>query len=290
MPSKSTPKELVSIIVRTQGKRQNLLRAALGSIIAQSYARLEVLVVEDGSSLVKELVNEANEKTSKDLRYFAIERSGRCAAGNIGLACANGAFIGFLDEDDELYPTHVETLHDALTQNESIGLAYGGADKVLSNGLVDDQVEDIESTSHAAFMAFSRTKLWLQNQFPIQRALFRRALYDEYGGFDPNLELLEDWDLWIRFSASQSFLAVDKVTSLYRLPASLADLKLRTAMHESFKSKVIQKHRDLEGLHRFGDISALPDETIGAIPFRRALSLAGSAFLTKIKKLGREND
>src|SRR5690606_7506934 len=66
---------------------------------------------------------------------------------------------------------------------------------------------------------FDRELLQEQNYIPIHCLLFERALVDEAGGFDEELQLLEDWDLWLRFAARTDFLYVPKTTCLYRVPA-----------------------------------------------------------------------
>ena len=50
--------------------------------------------------------------------------------------------------------------------------------------------------------------------------LFRRKLFERFGGFDERLENLEDWDLWRRYSSARDMCFVNEVTSLYRVPAS----------------------------------------------------------------------
>ena len=48
--------------------------------------------------------------------------------------------------------------------------------------------------------------------------MFSRKLYEELGGFDETMDMLEDWELWVRYSAKTDFLFIDKVTSLYHVP------------------------------------------------------------------------
>ena len=49
--------------------------------------------------------------------------------------------------------------------------------------------------------------------------LFHRSLYEECGGFDPELDNNEDWNLWVRFAIqNRPFVCVPKTTALYRVP------------------------------------------------------------------------
>jgi hypothetical protein len=89
---------------------------------------------------------------------------------------------------------------------------------------------------------FSRTLLWHHNFMPIQTVLFQRKLYETYGGFDPELDNLEDWNLWVRYSLKHDFLMVPKVTSLYRVPAAADKALQRQAVLDDYYGKAQAKH------------------------------------------------
>src|SRR5207249_3936601 len=50
--------------------------------------------------------------------------------------------------------------------------------------------------------------------------LFHRSLYERYGGFAEDMDQLEDWNLWTRYTLEDDFVLVEKTTSKYRVPAS----------------------------------------------------------------------
>jgi glycosyltransferase involved in cell wall biosynthesis len=105
----NTENPLVSIIVRTKDRPQ-LLKKAIKSIAAQTYRPIEVVLVNDGGcgldiEEIKGLLCDIA------LNYVSLEKNtGRAHAGNVGIENANGEYIGFLDDDDEYYPEHLETL------------------------------------------------------------------------------------------------------------------------------------------------------------------------------------
>ncbi len=97
---------LVSIIVRTKD-RPKLLKRALESIAAQTYRPIEAIVVNDGGCEldIEELKSILGDVS---LNYVRLEKNtGRAHAGNVGIENAKGEYIGFLDDDDVLYPEHV---------------------------------------------------------------------------------------------------------------------------------------------------------------------------------------
>ena len=63
--------------------------------------------------------------------------------------------------------------------------------------------------------------------------MFRRELFLRHGGFDVELERLEDWDLWTRYFAAGSAEFVPATTSFFRIPASAAERWRRKAVLEA---------------------------------------------------------
>ena len=66
---------------------------------------------------------------------------------------------------------------------------------------------------------FDRLTLWHHNFLPIQAVLFHRSLYERHGGFAEDMDQLEDWNLWTRYTLEDDFVLVEKTTSKYRVPA-----------------------------------------------------------------------
>ena len=110
----------VSIIVRTKDRPQ-LLKRALQSIASQTYRPIEVVLVNDGGCdldipEIRTLLGDVS------LNYQRLEKNtGRAHAGNVGIENVTGDYVGFLDDDDEFCPEHVETLIHALTQKTNLG-------------------------------------------------------------------------------------------------------------------------------------------------------------------------
>lgn len=237
---------LVSIIVRTHAERQEFLKQAVTSIVNQTYPRIELIIVEDGSDINKEYVDSIKSKLYKVV-YVSIEKSGRCVAGNKGLELATGDYIGFLDDDDLLYADHVETLANELVANRKYAAAYSNAFEVSTEIKSLFPLIYKETNYQLAHQEpFSRARMWLSNYIPIQAIIFSRSLYKDYGGFDIELDCLEDWNLWTRYSLKDDFLYVPKTTSLYRIPANkIAKIERHKAI-EKYKEIAVNKHRHME--------------------------------------------
>lgn len=257
---------LVSLIVRTEGRRRAYLADALDSAIAQTHRPLEIIVVEDGGTDLAGWLVGRNADTDATVRHVPITKAGRGGAGNAGLAAATGTCLGFLDEDDFLMPYHVELLLSCMQREAPEGAAYASAQMVATRGLTEDRHppkdEDLRVTGN---VPFSRAALWAENFLPVQSVLFHRAIYARLGGFDEALPYFEDWDLWIRYSRECSFARVDAITSTFRVPAERGVQQARNAAHAAALPRLREKHGAEEGavVPVFGDI---PDS--GAL-FRR---------------------
>lgn len=221
VPEAHEPAPLVSIVVRTTRGRGARLNEALMSLMHQTWARLEIVVVEDGSNESEALCRELDGQRGRRVAYVSIEAAGRCRAGNIGLSMCQGDLLGFLDDDDLLYADHIELLAGALAQKPGSVAAFSPAAEELIE-IEDEQAWQIRIQRRQVpwQTGFSRTLLQYLNYLPIQSVLFRRELFERHGGLDEQLELLEDWDLWARFSLAGDFVAVGKLSSIFRTPAN----------------------------------------------------------------------
>ncbi len=207
---------LVSIVVRTMN-RPAYLRNALTSLANQTYRPLEVIVIEDGPATAQSEIDAFINTPGLALKYRPLGvNHGRCWAGNEGLRMATGTFVGLLDDDDLLYPDHVEVLVRELLRRRSTHKAAYAASFEVKASYLKDIISPREYRSF--FFGYSRESLTSRNLFPIQAVLFDMALFDALGGFDEGLDVLEDWDLWLRYSGATDFLPVEKTTSEFRVP------------------------------------------------------------------------
>lgn len=210
---------IVSIVTRTMKGRAEFLKQAAYSVLNQTYSNIEWIVVEDGGDSARCLVEEFSAKHKRNIRFCGFEKLGRSAVGNAGLSMSTGKYAMFLDDDDLLYADHVETLVRALQANDhavaAYSLAWDVASAISEDGLLIE-AEYIQHTGHKR--EFDYELLREMNYMPIQAVLFEKRLFDERGGFDTDIDYLEDWNLWQRYAYKNSFVYAPKTTSLYRTP------------------------------------------------------------------------
>lgn len=252
---------LVSVIMRTCKGRQACLKEAVTSVLNQTYPNIELIVVEDGSTTSREFMQQIVELGAlSSVRYLSVEKGGRSKAGNAALAAATGEYMCFLDDDDLFFADHVEVLATELQARADAGAVYGAAWQVVTHVIsaADWKYREIRyNLIHS--QAFSRALLFHKNFIPIQAILFRRSLYQEYGGFNEALEYLEDWQLWIRYAANHDFVFVPKLTSLYRVPDSATQAISRQKDFVAGYDGVLQGTADTRVTATLGEIREIAE-------------------------------
>lgn len=210
---------LISVIVRTY-RRPEVLALTLQSLGHQTYRNFEVIVVEDGDAPCAQQVAKAA-KGWLQLRYLAANQHiGRCAAGNLGLQAARGVYLCFLDDDDYFFAEHLEVMACLAEENPAAGLLVAGSIEARTSYYNKEQTRfSYTLLRNLACDGLSPVSLCVENQFPIQAVLFKRELFEQYGGFDPELKALEDWELWVRYLAHTTAATVQKATSIYKVPS-----------------------------------------------------------------------
>lgn len=208
----------VSVLIRTIG-RTEALKDALHSLQQQSFKDFEVIVVEDGPATLAGFLTYYDDLT---LHYKALgSRKGRSHAGNQALAMAQGEYCLFLDEDDALYPTHLESLMQAALQGNH-AVIYSWSEERAVERTAEGTITRKGRFTRYRYERFSLLHLMAHNFLPINAVLFKRALYEKAGGFDEDIDCLEDWLLWLKFAALEpSWLCVPRITAIYHVPFNL---------------------------------------------------------------------
>jgi GT2 family glycosyltransferase len=240
-PRPATP--LVSILIRTVD-RGAWLAQALETVANQTWPNVEAVVIEDGPPRSEAVVARFRDRLA--IRYHATgSRVGRARAGNLALSHARGEWLCFLDDDDVLFADHVEVLVEAALRAGTKG-AYGLAWETRIEVLDRERAlfrETANTTVHR--QAFDRLTLWHHNYLPIQAVLFNRDLYLQHGGFAEDMDQLEDWNLWTRYTLDHEFVLVEKTTSKYRVPASARDAASRQALLDAAYRDAVDRQRGM---------------------------------------------
>ena len=100
---------LVSIIIPVYNV-EKYLQQCVGSVLAQTYKHLEIVLIDDGSTDQSPRMCDEYAAQYENIYVFHKQNGGASTARNIGLENAKGEYIFFLDSDDWLEPNALETM------------------------------------------------------------------------------------------------------------------------------------------------------------------------------------
>jgi len=209
----STP--LVSVVIPAYNA-ETYIAAAVESVLAQTFRDFELIVVDDGSSDSTASRLAAYEGA---LRCIRQANSGVSRARNNGVEASRGRLVAFLDADDVWLPAKLEKQTRLLESRTDCRTCYTAAivaDAALRPIAVDRRPEGAV-TAHNLLLR--------GNIVPAggSAILCERELLVGTGGFDPNLSLCADWDMWLRLLTRSRFAAVDDPLVVYRrTPGSMS--------------------------------------------------------------------
>jgi glycosyltransferase involved in cell wall biosynthesis len=130
----SDAQPLISVMIPVYNG-QAYLGEAIDSVLAQSYRRIEIIVVDDGSD---DASGQVARSYGEAVRYQRQARAGNGAARNRAVALASGDLFTFLDADDRLVPGALERLADVLRDDPSLQAVYGHVREFVSPDLDAD--------------------------------------------------------------------------------------------------------------------------------------------------------
>ena len=115
---------LLSVIVPVYNA-ENDLRRCLDSLLHQTYAPLEIVLIDDGSTDSSAAICAEYARVHAQIRFFHKENGGVSSARNLGLAKAEGALIGFCDADDWVDADYYERMARRLEESGAEMVFFG---------------------------------------------------------------------------------------------------------------------------------------------------------------------
>jgi glycosyltransferase involved in cell wall biosynthesis len=182
---------LISILTPAFNTPVPWLREAVESALAQVYENWELVLIDDGSTAA-DLLTALPALAARDRRIRLVRlesHQGISAALNRGLDLANGEWVTFLDHDDVLEPDALFQNVRLLQENPELDLIYSDEDKLTEAGFDSPILKPDWSPD-----------FFLSCNYLCHMIFMRRDLVGEVGGFQPQYDGSQDYDLLLRVS------------------------------------------------------------------------------------------
>jgi glycosyltransferase involved in cell wall biosynthesis len=197
---------LVSVVIPCH-RQARFLAEAVESALAQEHGPMEVVVVDDGSPDATAAVA----SRYPGVRYLRQANAGLSAARNAGLRVCTGEFVVFLDADDRLLPNAVAASLACFREHPDCAFVSGRYHRIASDGSL------IWTSGKHVIVQDHYLELLRWNYVGMHAAvMYRRAVVETLGGFDPGLGSCEDYDLYLRIAREHPLACHGQVVAEYR--------------------------------------------------------------------------
>ncbi len=247
------------------------LKEAIDSVIAQTYKKFELIVVNDGSTDKTQIVlDEFQKKLGKKMIVIKQKNQGQVIAKNRGIKRAKGKFIAFLDSDDIWEKDKLEYQVKRFEKNKNLGLCYTEA------VLIDERSRVIGYRSaNRNYTGRCFEKLIEKNQITASSVMIKRECLNCIGIFDETLRTCENWDMWLRISLFFEIQYIPRPLTYYRIHKNHMSSNISKMLEG--KIKVLKKYSSL-----------LPDKKFKKILFNSYFDFAKDSLWNSNPKGARE--
>lgn len=230
----------ISVIIPAY-KAANTIARAIESVLAQSYAASEIIIIDDGSP---DHISEAIAPYAERVTLLQKKNGGAASARNLGIDLATGDLIAFLDADDYWEPCKLERYVALYEKNPELGLTCGryfNEEPGKSREMIAlKRVEFDRVARPRGPEAFE----WAARCWTGTVVVRRDVLGEER--FVSGLEPAEDRDLWVRLICKAPVYCLSEPLATAVLEQ---DSLSRTNIDRDCRNmlKVVERHRELLG-------------------------------------------
>lgn len=198
-------KPLVSIITPSYNQGEYLEETIL-SILNQTYNNIEYILIDGGSS---DNSIEIIKKYADKLAYWVSEKdNGQAHAINKGFAKATGDYICWVNSDDLLYSSFVSDRMKQFSEHKDVSMIYGDVHQGwdINNKVVRKGKQQFWEEMITTGMV----------KVPQMSAIWKKEVYSSLGGLDVSLNVLLDWECFVRIAKNFRILYITGVVAFFR--------------------------------------------------------------------------
>ena len=231
----------VSIVIPTFNSSK-YLKATLDSVLSQTYANWECILIDDGSVDLTETISENYRE--KDNRFHLYKRpdhlpKGPSSARNYGVSKAKGDYLIFLDADDLLATTCLENRVAQFQQNPECDFLVFQMERFLDEPDFSKKEKVVEQDKNRILESF----IQLHGQWPITAPIYKTYFFKTIH-FNPSLVVFEDLEVAIKAIVQAiDFQVFNTIDCYYRNDSNYQtkynSLKIKTKMVKSFQALLL---------------------------------------------------
>ena len=183
----------------------------LKSVLSQTFADFEIIIVNDGSTDESEA--RILEVSDSRIHYFTKKKEGVAVARNYGIDKASADYVCFLDADDYWYPEFLKTMH-YFTSELPEQKVFATAIEIETKNRCIKALYSIPKKSDFEVVNFFEASqkecvLWTSS------VCIHKSVFDKVGTFDTKIKHGEDTELWIRIGLQFPIVFISKILSRY---------------------------------------------------------------------------
>ena len=190
----------ISVVIPTFN-RLIYLERAIKSVLNQTISVNEIIIVDDGSD---DGTSEFIHSNYPNLKYIFQSNSGVSAARNTGIKAASSNWIAFLDSDDAWVTNKIQKQITELELNPEMNFCHSN-EIWIRNGK-----EIKQKNTHKKFGGFIFDKCLDKCRISPSTVICRKSLLIKLNGFDEDLAICEDYDLWLRITSNNPVIYIEK--------------------------------------------------------------------------------
>jgi glycosyltransferase involved in cell wall biosynthesis len=215
-----------SVVIPLYNK-EKYIQNTLESVLNQTFADFEIIIVNDGSTDNSEAI--VKQFTDNRIRYYKTENQGVSTARNFGVEKSTSVFIALLDADDYWKHNHLEELHKLTIDFPNCGMYCSryltkiSQNKHLKNDFAGTISSDYRGIIFDFFLCSLKDRI-----ATCSSVAFSKKIFEHFMGFNTSISNGEDTELWIKIAIKYPIAITNKETAIYQfdLPKTLSKTKI----------------------------------------------------------------
>ncbi|MEI6042256.1 MAG: glycosyltransferase family 2 protein [bacterium] len=199
---------LVSVIIPSYNT-ESYICESIESVLNQSYTKIEILIIDDGSTDNTELILKDYIKNNQ-IKYFKKQNGGPASARNLGIKKSTGEYIAFIDADDMWEKNKIERQLQIIKETQS-DLVYTSRYLINSNN-TQRTFDDFHFQE--SLCGLIDNNYIINSSVLLGKEVVSKYLFDEY----TESFAVEDYKLWLKLkSLNYKFTFINEPLTLYRI-------------------------------------------------------------------------